>query len=167
MGILSKFFFASLSLCEALKKEKALVSRGSNSHQINYQKGARVKKRGVPTTHQNTEGGSLACSLAWGADKKIMIGKKSTLVMEINMQNRVIALQQTAWPPETMTNLSWQSWPILGKMLVLQICLQPRGCFPTGVFITRKEQNKQTNQPVPLPSSLPPVFQEYYSSCNP
>jgi hypothetical protein len=29
-------FFASLSLCEALKKEKALVSRGSNSHQINY-----------------------------------------------------------------------------------------------------------------------------------
>jgi hypothetical protein len=33
---LVKVFFASLSLCEALKKEKALVSRGSNSHQINY-----------------------------------------------------------------------------------------------------------------------------------
>jgi hypothetical protein len=35
MGILSKFF-CIFSLCEALKKEKALVSRGSNSHQINY-----------------------------------------------------------------------------------------------------------------------------------
>ncbi len=33
-----------------------------------------------------------ACLLAWGADKKIMIGKKSTSVMEINMRNRVIAL---------------------------------------------------------------------------
>ncbi len=34
----------------------------------------------------------LACLLAWGADKKIMIGKRSTAVMEINMRKRVIAL---------------------------------------------------------------------------
>ncbi len=41
--------------------------------------------------HNRTQ--RLACLLAWGADKKIMIGKTSTTsVMEINMRDGVIAL---------------------------------------------------------------------------
>ncbi len=87
-----------------------------------------------------------------------MIGKTSTTsVMEINMRDGVIALQQTAWPPETMTILSRQSWPILGKMLVLQICLQPKGLFPDKGFHYKKgtKQSNKTSLSPFLPSSLP------------